>query len=109
MMDNGKKDTATQVREAKQLRRLEVVMDVVYAILIWRAFQLLPRPTKADWSLEGMKALDAGTWSGARAFAMSCERPSGGFSAGPWDPDIDVEYTYYGLGIIALAGGKSGS
>jgi uncharacterized membrane protein len=56
MMDNSGKDSASQVREAKQLRRLETVMDVVYAILIWRAFQLLPRPTKADWSLEGMKA-----------------------------------------------------
>ena len=56
MMDNGRKDSASQVREAKQLMRLQVVMDVVYAIMLWRAFQLLPRPTKADWSLEGMKA-----------------------------------------------------
>ncbi len=56
MMDNSRKDTAQLIREEKQLRRLETVMDVVYAILLWRAFQLLPRPTKADWNLEGMKA-----------------------------------------------------
>ncbi len=53
-------------------------------------------------SLESLKALDADSRSAARAFAESCECVSGGFSAGPWDPDIDVEYTYYGLGIIAL-------
>lgn len=55
-MENPVKDAASRVREEKQLRRLEVLMDVVYAILIWRAFQLLPRPTKADWSIEGMQA-----------------------------------------------------
>lgn len=55
-MASSGKDSATGIREARQLRRLEVVMDVVYAIMLWRAFQLLPRPTKADWSLEGMKA-----------------------------------------------------
>jgi uncharacterized membrane protein len=56
MMDNSRKDTAQLIREEKQLRRLEVVMDVVFALMIWRAFQLLPRPTKGDWTLEGMKA-----------------------------------------------------
>ncbi|NOR15200.1 MAG: hypothetical protein GQ544_05815 [Candidatus Aminicenantes bacterium] len=55
-MENTGKDAASRIREEKQLRRLEVVMDVIYAILIWRAFQLLPRPTKADWSIEGMQA-----------------------------------------------------
>ena len=56
MKNEASKDNAQLIREEKQLRRLETVMDVVYAILLWRAFQLLPRPTKADWSLEGMKA-----------------------------------------------------
>lgn len=55
-MENTNKDAATRVREEKQLRRLEILMDVVYALMIWRAFQLLPRPTKADWSMEGMQA-----------------------------------------------------
>ena len=54
-MKISEKDEASRIREKRQLRRLEVVMDVVYAILIWRAFQLLPRPVKSDWSLEGMK------------------------------------------------------
>ena len=29
-------------------------------------------------------------------------RPSGGFSAAPGDDGTDVEYTYYGLGALAL-------
>jgi hypothetical protein len=56
VVENSGQDAASKIRGKKQLRRLEVVMDVLYAIMIWRAFQLLPRPTKADWSLEGMKA-----------------------------------------------------
>lgn len=56
MVEDTVKSAASRIREERQLRRLEVVMDVVFAIMIWRAFQLLPRPTKADWSIEGMKA-----------------------------------------------------
>jgi hypothetical protein len=55
-MDNTQKDAASRVRAAKQLRRLEMVMDVVYALMIWEAFTLISIPTKADWSLAGMKA-----------------------------------------------------
>jgi len=32
------------VREQRQLRRLETLIDVVYGITIWRLFTLLPRP-----------------------------------------------------------------
>jgi len=32
------------VREQRQLRRLETLVDVVYGITIWRLFTLLPRP-----------------------------------------------------------------
>ena len=31
-------------RDTRQLRRLETLIDVVYAITIWRLFMLLPRP-----------------------------------------------------------------
>lgn len=38
---------------ARRLRRLEMLLDVVYAIIIWRIFMLLPRPTEgeaSDWN-----------------------------------------------------------
>ena len=36
-------------RESRQLRRLEVLIDVIFAIVIWRIFMLIPRPETADW------------------------------------------------------------
>jgi uncharacterized membrane protein len=36
-------------RESLQLRRLEVLTDVVFAIVIWRIFILIPRPGTEDW------------------------------------------------------------
>ncbi len=36
-------------RESRQLRRLEVLIDVVFAIVIWRVFILIPSPETADW------------------------------------------------------------
>jgi len=32
----------------------------------------------------------------------SLEMPSGGFRAAAWDDAADVEYTFYGLGILGL-------
>ncbi|MHC4341358.1 MAG: TMEM175 family protein, partial [Planctomycetota bacterium] len=32
-------------RDIRHLRRLETVMDVVFAIVIWRLFMLLPQPS----------------------------------------------------------------
>jgi geranylgeranyl transferase type-2 subunit beta len=45
----------------------------------------------------------------SRSFAIACERPTGGFGAFPGDAGWDVEYTYYGLGVMGLteeAGGE---
>lgn len=37
-------------RDSRQLRRLETLIDVVYAITIWRLFMLLPRPNEnLEW------------------------------------------------------------
>ena len=36
------------------------------------------------------------------SYVESLEVPSGGFRGGTWDADTDVEYTFYGLGTIAL-------
>ena len=32
----------------------------------------------------------------------SLERAEGGFHGGLWDDGHDVEYTFYGLGVLAL-------
>ena len=49
------------VREQRQLRRLETLIDVVFGITIWRLFTLLPRPEEnPDWnSLQDM-IIDSG-------------------------------------------------
>jgi uncharacterized membrane protein len=51
-MEMGKyiEDKAKLMRESRQLRRLEILMDVVYAIVIWRIFTILPRPDKGVWT-----------------------------------------------------------
>lgn len=38
----------------------------------------------------------------AAAYVRALERPNGGFSGGTWDAGVDVEYTFYGLGSLAL-------
>lgn len=37
-------------RETSQLRRLETLTDVVYALAIWQVFMLLPRPDEPKWN-----------------------------------------------------------
>ncbi|NUQ66198.1 MAG: beta-hydroxylase [Pirellulales bacterium] len=37
-----------------------------------------------------------------RRYVASLEMPAGGFRGGAWDNDPDVEYTFYGLGSLAL-------
>jgi geranylgeranyl transferase type-2 subunit beta len=38
----------------------------------------------------------------SEAFANSLEFPTGGFRGASWDEAADVEYTFYGLGILGL-------
>jgi geranylgeranyl transferase type-2 subunit beta len=56
----------------------------------------------AAWTLEqlgGLPRLDA---QQVRHYAASLERLEGGFHGGLWDDGCDVEYTFYGLGTLAL-------
>jgi geranylgeranyl transferase type-2 subunit beta len=56
----------------------------------------------AAWTLEqlgGLQRLDA---EQVRRYAESLQRPQGGFHGGLWDEGHDVEYTFYGLGVLAL-------
>ncbi len=40
--------------------------------------------------------------AGARRYVENLEATQGGFRAGAWDDSPDVEYTFYGLGTLAL-------
>ncbi|WP_439621744.1 prenyltransferase/squalene oxidase repeat-containing protein [Gemmata sp.] len=55
------------------------------------------------WSLDQLGAADRLDWAAVRGYAAECERPIGGFRGGLWDDRTDVEYTFYGLGALALA------
>jgi uncharacterized membrane protein len=54
--------TLEQRRTILQLNRLETLTDVVYAIVIWRAFMILPNPIEGDWSWGGVGAFFAAEW-----------------------------------------------
>jgi uncharacterized membrane protein len=55
-MKDKAEDNAKLRRESLQLQRLARMVDVVYAIIIWRAFTLLPRPTAEQLSWEHIGA-----------------------------------------------------
>src|SRR5260221_14561070 len=56
----------------------------------------------ASWTLHQLGALDRLDADEMRAFAESAERPAGSFHGGIWDEGWDVEYTFYGLGVLGL-------
>lgn len=58
--------------------------------------------TLQDLNAEGM--IDT---AAARRFAESLEDETGGFLAAAWDTGMDVEYTFYGLGTLALISAES--
>lgn len=55
------------------------------------------------WSLARLDSLERIDRSRLKAFLAELEKPTGGFLAGLWDVDTDVEYSFYGLGAAALA------
>ena len=55
-----------------------------------------------SWTLAQLNALDRLDLNAVREYAESCEVPTGGFRGGLWDDGIDVEYTFYGLGVLGL-------
>lgn len=44
--------TATQEREVRQPHRLEFLMDVIFALILWRIFSHLPTPESFEFSSE---------------------------------------------------------
>ena len=59
----------------------------------------------AAWTLYQLGALDRIDGDEVRAFAEAAERADGGFHGGIWDDGWDVEYTFYGLGVLGLFSG----
>jgi geranylgeranyl transferase type-2 subunit beta len=56
-----------------------------------------------SWTLEQIGATGRLDWAKLRKYAEECAQPAGGFRGGLWDEGADVEYTFYGLGTLALA------
>jgi geranylgeranyl transferase type-2 subunit beta len=56
-----------------------------------------------SWTLDQLGEAHRLDWERLRSYAEECERPIGGFRGGLWDDETDVEYTFYGLGTLALA------
>src|SRR5439155_2401118 len=56
----------------------------------------------AAWTLDQLGGLDRIDSADVRAYARSLERAEGGFHGGLWDEGTDVEYTFYGLGVLAV-------
>jgi geranylgeranyl transferase type-2 subunit beta len=55
------------------------------------------------WTLAQLNALDRIDCKQVAQFVHAVELPDGGFRGGLWDEATDVEYTFYGLGVLALA------
>lgn len=53
-------------------------------------------------ALEDVGRLDGAEMGAAARFARELEAGSGGFYGAPQDREVDVEYTYYGLGVVGL-------
>jgi geranylgeranyl transferase type-2 subunit beta len=56
----------------------------------------------ATWTLEQLGELGRIDAKQALRYAQTLERADGGFRGGLWDDDFDVEYTFYGLGVLGL-------
>lgn len=54
------------------------------------------------WTLTELFAFDRLDKDRLADFARGCALPTGGFRGGLWDERADVEYTFYGLGVLAL-------
>lgn len=57
------------------------------------------------WSLSDLKGLDLINLEKVKSYLNITELPDGGFRGGSWDAGADVEYTFYGLGALALVHG----
>jgi geranylgeranyl transferase type-2 subunit beta len=59
-----------------------------------------------SWTVADLGELDRLDRSRLRAYAESLQGPDGGFRGGHWDTGYDVEYTFYGVGVLGLLAGE---
>ena len=55
-MEKETEDKAKHKRETVQLIRLRRLIDVVYAVVLWNIFLLIPEPDKEEWVLDTMSS-----------------------------------------------------
>lgn len=97
------------IRERREVRDgvVELLMDVASDEGGFRANGRVPLADllstfTASWTLAELGALDRVYPGEVRGYAEAVEREQGGFRGGLWDEKVDVEYTFYGLGVLAL-------
>lgn len=54
------------------------------------------------WTLADVGELDRLDLPAIRTYAESLQGAQGGFRGGSWDIGLDVEYTFYGIGVLGL-------
>ena len=54
------------------------------------------------WTLAELGGLDRLDLGGLKRYAEGLQGPDGGFRGGAWDAGYDVEYTFYGVGLLGL-------
>jgi geranylgeranyl transferase type-2 subunit beta len=54
------------------------------------------------WTLSQLNALEQLDTPALKSYVQNLELTTGGFHGGLWDDRTDVEYTFYGLGVLAL-------
>jgi geranylgeranyl transferase type-2 subunit beta len=59
-----------------------------------------------SWTLGDIGGLDRLDRARLQTYAECLQGPDGGFRGGLWDTGYDVEYTFYGVGVLALLAGE---
>jgi len=59
-----------------------------------------------SWTLAEVGALERLDVQSVQTYAESLQGPDGGFRGGLWDEGRDVEYTFYGVGVLGLCAGR---
>jgi geranylgeranyl transferase type-2 subunit beta len=59
-----------------------------------------------SWTLADIGGLDRLDRVRLRTYVESLQGPDGGFRGGLWDTGYDVEYTFYGIGVLGLLAGE---
>jgi geranylgeranyl transferase type-2 subunit beta len=59
-----------------------------------------------SWTLADLGGLDRLDRAALRRYAESLQGSEGGFRGGLWDAGMDVEYTFYGVGVLGLLAGE---